>query len=111
MAGALGLALAGPRSYGGVTVEDAFMGEGGRREATPADIRRALALYRMADALLIVLLGVAVAVYAGSRYSFGSVNRMGPGFYPTVLGIGLAGLAGLRCTERGRRRSGSDRPA
>jgi adenosylcobinamide-phosphate synthase len=34
------------------------MGEGGRREATPADIRRALALYRAADALLIVLLGV-----------------------------------------------------
>lgn len=45
--------------------------------------------------LLIVLLGVAVAVYAGSRYSFGSVNRMGPGFYPTVLGIGLAGLGVL----------------
>jgi adenosylcobinamide-phosphate synthase len=58
MAGALGLALAGPRAYGGVTVEDGYMGEGGRREATPADIRRALALYRAADALLIVLLGV-----------------------------------------------------
>jgi adenosylcobinamide-phosphate synthase len=56
-AGALGLALAGPRVYGGVTVEDAVMGQG-RREATAADIRAALALYRRADALLIALVGV-----------------------------------------------------
>lgn len=58
MAGALGLALAGPRSYGGVTVDDAFMGEGGRREADSIDIRRALKLYRVADCLLIALCGV-----------------------------------------------------
>jgi adenosylcobinamide-phosphate synthase len=58
MAGALGLALAGPRIYDGVTVEDAFMGAGGRREATSADIRRALALYRMADLLLMALFGL-----------------------------------------------------
>ena len=57
MAGALGLSLAGPRVYGGAPVEDAFMGDG-RREAEAADIRRALALYRTADAILIVLLGV-----------------------------------------------------
>jgi adenosylcobinamide-phosphate synthase len=61
MAGALGLALAGPRVYGGVQVEDAVMGEGGRRAVTSADIRRALRLYRTADALLIALLGVAAA--------------------------------------------------
>jgi adenosylcobinamide-phosphate synthase len=30
----------------------------GRRDATPADIRAALALYRTADALLIALLGL-----------------------------------------------------
>jgi adenosylcobinamide-phosphate synthase len=54
MAGALGLKLAGPRSYGGVGVDDAFMGNG-RSEATAADIRAALALYRRADALLIAL--------------------------------------------------------
>src|SRR6478609_10166572 len=59
MAGALGLALAGPRVYGGALVDDAFMGDG-RREAEAADIRRALALYRTADAVLIVLLGVLV---------------------------------------------------
>ena len=57
MAGAIGLSLAGPRVYGGAPVEDAFMGDG-QREAEAADIRRALALYRAADAILIVLLGV-----------------------------------------------------
>jgi adenosylcobinamide-phosphate synthase len=57
MAGALGLSLAGPRSYAGTRVEDAHMGDG-RREADAADIRRALALYRRADAILLLLLGV-----------------------------------------------------
>ncbi|EJW12840.1 Adenosylcobinamide-phosphate synthase [Rhodovulum sp. PH10] len=47
MAGALGLRLAGPRVYGGVRVDDAWMGDG-RAEATPADIFRALTLYRAA---------------------------------------------------------------
>jgi adenosylcobinamide-phosphate synthase len=56
-AGALGLGLAGPRVYGGVAVGDALMGSG-RREATAADIRAALALYRRADALLIALVGI-----------------------------------------------------
>jgi len=57
MAGALALSLAGPRVYGGTPVDDAFMGDG-RREADAADIRRALALYRIADAILLLLLGV-----------------------------------------------------
>ena len=57
MAGALGLSLAGPRVYGGVHVDDASMGNG-RREANAADIRAALALYRRADAILIVMLAV-----------------------------------------------------
>ena len=63
MAGALGLALAGPRRYGGALVDDAFMGNG-RREATAADIRAALALYRRADAILIgaVALGTALLI-------------------------------------------------
>lgn len=56
VAGALGLALAGPRAYGGTIVDDTMMGAGGRRAATPGDIRRALALYRAADAALIALL-------------------------------------------------------
>jgi adenosylcobinamide-phosphate synthase len=57
MAGALGLALAGPRVYGGVRVEDAIMGDG-RRAATAADIRAALRLYRRADAMLIALVAL-----------------------------------------------------
>jgi adenosylcobinamide-phosphate synthase len=60
MAGALGFALAGPRSYGGVPVDDAVMGAGGRRELGPDDIRRALRLYRVADALLAATLGAVV---------------------------------------------------
>jgi len=64
MAGALGLKLSGPRSYAGVQVEDAFLGEG-RREADAADIRAALRLYRRADGLLIALVAaVAVALIA-----------------------------------------------
>jgi adenosylcobinamide-phosphate synthase len=62
-AGALGLALAGPRVYGGVEVEDAVMGNG-RRAATAADIRAALVLYRRADALLIALVGVLALLIA-----------------------------------------------
>jgi len=47
MAGALGLRLAGPRIYGGVLVDDAWMGDG-RSEATARDIDRALMIYRIA---------------------------------------------------------------
>lgn len=67
MAGALGLALAGPRVYGGDLVDDALMGEGGRREATAADIRRALRLFRIADWLLIALIG-GLALYVISHW-------------------------------------------
>jgi len=62
MAGALGIALAGPRSYGGETIEARFMGEGGRTELDAADIRRALKLARVADGLLIGLFGLAALV-------------------------------------------------
>ena len=65
MAGALGLSLAGPRSYGGVTVDDALMGDG-RREADAGDIRRALALYWRADAILIALLAALAAILSAS---------------------------------------------
>jgi len=64
MAGALGLALAGPRVYGGAMVEDATMGNG-RRDAGATDIRAALALYRRADFIFIVLVAIfAAAVIA-----------------------------------------------
>jgi adenosylcobinamide-phosphate synthase len=58
MAGALGIALAGPRSYGGQMIEARFMGEGGRTELSYEDIGRALKLARIADGLLIGLFGI-----------------------------------------------------
>ncbi|WP_197280869.1 adenosylcobinamide-phosphate synthase CbiB [Bosea vaviloviae] len=61
MAGALALRLAGPRIYGDVTVEDGWMGDG-RAEATAADIRRALRLYRRACGLLWGLAGLGAVV-------------------------------------------------
>ncbi|SCX17876.1 cobalamin biosynthesis protein [Agrobacterium sp. DSM 25558] len=64
LAGALGFALAGPRSYGGQMIEARFMGEGGRRDLTAADIRQALKLTRVADAMLICFFGVIAAVIA-----------------------------------------------
>ena len=63
MAGALGLRLAGPRTYGQVRVEDAWMGDG-RADVCPADLDRALALYRTACALQIL---AAVALWATAR--------------------------------------------
>jgi adenosylcobinamide-phosphate synthase len=62
MAGALGLSLAGPRVYGGVLVDDAFMGDG-RRDLTAGDIRRALRLYRAAGVIFWLML-LAIAVIA-----------------------------------------------
>jgi adenosylcobinamide-phosphate synthase len=68
MAGALGLSLAGARHYGGVLVDDAEMGAGGRRQANATDIRRALALYRAADLILVTAIGlVAAAIIAHGR--------------------------------------------
>jgi len=63
MAGALGLSLAGPRVYGGARIDDALMGDG-RRQANAADIRRALALFRHADALLIALVAAITLLIA-----------------------------------------------
>ncbi len=51
MAGALGLALAGPRHYAEGVVNDPWLGDG-RAQATPSDIGRALRLYRLAGLLL-----------------------------------------------------------
>lgn len=63
IAGALDLALLGPRRYGEVVVDDPWLGDG-RAMATAADIRRALSLYCVACLLLAALLA-AIAVVAG----------------------------------------------
>ena len=55
MAGALGFSVAGPRRYGGRTVEDAWMGDG-RRDLGSKDVRAALRHYAVAAALLAALL-------------------------------------------------------
>jgi len=63
MAGALGLCLGGPRAYGSVDVAGATLGDG-RREATIADIRRALALYWRASAgLWLAFIAIAAASF------------------------------------------------
>jgi adenosylcobinamide-phosphate synthase len=64
MAGALGLRLAGPRVYGRILVEDAYMGEGSAA-ATAHDIRRALGLFRRASVVeMLVLAALALAAQA-----------------------------------------------
>ena len=57
MAGALGLRLNGPRIYDGELTDHPWVGDG-RAEATAADIRAALRLYRIACALQIILLAI-----------------------------------------------------
>ena len=64
MAGALGLKLAGPRVYGTELTQDAFMGAG-RAEATAADIRSALHLYRRALMVQALTLFVLAALVIG----------------------------------------------
>ena len=56
----LGLALAGPRRYGG-SVEDAWMGAGAPRPRAPTS-RRALRLLRAGTLLLGALLAAALAL-------------------------------------------------
>jgi adenosylcobinamide-phosphate synthase len=61
-AAVLGLALAGPRIYGGVITDDPYLNAEGSRDATPEDIRRAVALVWRAWGLLLglaFLLGLA----------------------------------------------------
>jgi adenosylcobinamide-phosphate synthase len=62
VAGALGLKLAGPRSYGGVLVPDAYMGDG-RLEARTSDIRRALVLSKAAWAAMVAVIAALSWMY------------------------------------------------
>ena len=64
MAGALGLSLGGPRAYDGAEIAGATLGRG-RRDAGPNDIRRALRIYRVATAMLWLVL--IAAMVAGAR--------------------------------------------
>jgi hypothetical protein len=42
--------------------------------------------------LLLVVLGLGFSWYAAEHYDLGSLRRMGPGMFPTVLGVALACL-------------------
>lgn len=57
MAAAIGVALAGPRSYGGKITDDPYLNAEARSEATPADIGRALRV-------MIAACGLQAAIYA-----------------------------------------------
>lgn len=59
-AGALGLALGGPRRYAGTVMNEPWLGDG-RARATARDIGRALRLFAVAAACLAALLLLAVA--------------------------------------------------
>ncbi len=66
MAGALGLALAGPRRYAEAVVEDPWIGDG-RARATGTDIVRALRLFKIAC----LVNGLLVALVAAIRLGLG----------------------------------------
>ncbi len=64
MAGALGLALAGPRRYAEGVVADPWVGEGTAR-AAPADIARALVLYKNA---CLIEWGLVIGAWLAAHY-------------------------------------------
>ena len=65
MASLLGIALAGPRKYGDLIVDDPYMNADGRREATADDISRAIMLLWRAWSAILLLAGVAAVVALG----------------------------------------------
>jgi adenosylcobinamide-phosphate synthase len=67
MAATLGIALAGPRRYEGIIVGDPFVNEGGRRDADPDDVRRALRVYVGANVILFAIVAVAGAAVVALR--------------------------------------------
>jgi len=68
MAGALGLALAGPRRYARHTQDDAWINAGGSAKATASDMERALYLFVAAC----LINGLIVAVIAMYRFKVGA---------------------------------------
>ncbi|PVB63645.1 adenosylcobinamide-phosphate synthase CbiB [Labrenzia sp. 011] len=64
MAGALNLSLAGPRVYPGYTVNDRFLNASGRKDASAADISRALTVMTGAFALQTVVVALLAALSA-----------------------------------------------
>jgi len=63
VAGALGLALGGPRSWNGVTRAGAWIGDG-RARAEAADVRRAVWLVMLGSVIVFLLVAAALALIA-----------------------------------------------
>jgi len=61
-AGALDIALAGPRQYGGKLTEDVWMNSSGRPDVTANDIKKALNLYVKSGVFLLLILGLIAGV-------------------------------------------------
>ncbi|QUS37316.1 tripartite tricarboxylate transporter TctB family protein [Falsirhodobacter algicola] len=57
----------------------------------------------------LALAGAAVAAHAAAHYDIGSLRRMGPGFFPVVLGVALVALGALIALPA-LRRAGERRP-
>ena len=83
-AAALGLALAGPRRYRGVLGHDPYINAAGRRQASPADIRRGLRLYLGAWAI--------VSSLPRWRRDSAGCDRAGHGFslHSSIEGFGVS---------------------
>lgn len=64
MAGALGIALAGPRRYGEEVVEDPFVNDAGRKQVDGRDIRSGVKVFWVSCVLLWLLVAAAALVTA-----------------------------------------------
>lgn len=58
---------------------------------------------------ILAMFGLAVAAYAAAHYEIGSLRRMGPGFFPVVLGVILTAL-GVVITVSAWSRAGVPQP-
>ena len=63
MAGALGVALGGPRIYAGDAADEPFQNAGGRRDASAADIDAAIAMFWRAMTVLTVAAGLLALLF------------------------------------------------
>lgn len=57
--------------------------------------------------LVLTLVGLGAALHALSAYEFGALRRMGPGFFPAVIGLALAAI-GLAMAAKGVRSAPPD---
>jgi len=60
----------------------------------------------LAGGLLLSVIGVFVVLYASTQYDIGSLRRMGPGFFPALLG-GVLAVLGLMIALPALARNGS----